>query len=89
MTVTAHVTRGSLEPSRPELLTMEDVERIVAQRLRWYGLDHFAVQSIERRSDHRIEAKIVDLAASESYRRVFDVHPATDSTRSAATAIAA
>lgn len=94
MSVTANDTRESLEPSKPELLTpelltMEDVTRIVVQRLRWYGLGHFAVKSIERLADHRIEAKIVDLAANRSYRRVFDVHPATGSTRSSATAIAA
>ena len=89
MTVTANVTRESLEPSRPELLTMEDVTRIVTQRIRWYGLDHFAVQSIERLADHRIEAKIVDLAANLSYRRIFDIHPIMGSSSTSATAIAA
>ena len=89
MTITANVTRESLEPSKPELLTMEDVARIVAQRLHWYGLGHFAIQSVERLADHRIEAKILDLAANQSYSRVFDIHPTISSVRTAAPAIAA
>lgn len=89
MPVTANVTRELLEPSQPELLTMEDVTEIIAQRLRWYGLDHFAIQSVERLADHRIEATIVDLAAGQSHSRIFDIHPTINSDRPSTDAIAA
>lgn len=76
MDAAARVSATVIEPEKPEILTVEEVKRIVSRRLSWYGLDRFAIKSVERLCADRIEVRITDMAATRTFVRVFDVHPA-------------
>ena len=55
-----------------EVVTMEDVRRIVERRLRWYGLAEIAVAEIGRDAAGAIAATIVDRKRNETYRQLFE-----------------
>jgi len=65
---------ASLPPEAPacfDVVTGDEVRRIVDCRLRWYGLDHIVVEEFGRDDAHKISVTLRDLRRNRRYRATF------------------
>ena len=64
----------SLSPEAPacfDVITGDEVRRIVDCRLRWYGLDHIVVEELAREDAQKISVTLRDLRRNRRYRAAF------------------